>query len=463
MKLSFKDKIAYSSAGIGDGAAYSVVGTFLMFFLTTVGHVSPVLAGTIIALGSIWDVIWSLVIGFWSDNSGSRMGRRRPFLLIGAVMIAVSCSLLFNAIDAGPVFKAIYYGTIILVFWIGFSTFFVPYLALGAEYTDDYTERTKLRSVTYGFNILGTLIGVVLPLTLVDLLSSCGFDTEGSWFMTGAFVGIVSAVSICITVALSKDKDKACRREEEKKRAVIESLADMVKGYAGVLKLKPIRYLLAASIFYLIASTIYGADRLYFYTYNLKFDTASSSAVLLFTSIVGLLFAPVIMALTRWLDKRSLLIACMLVSAVLVAVAKFTGITTIAGMLLFIFVFYIGSSAYWQLMPAMIYDICEYDELETGKRREGSIVSLLSVSEALSQAIAMQLLGIILQLAGFDGSSASQTGAALEWVENSLIVIPAVFMVLTVFMVFLYPITKKKFEEIQVELRKRSDFSKEGD
>ena len=455
MKLSFKDKIAYSSAGIGDAASYSVVGTFLMFFLTTVGHVSPVLAGSIIAFGSIWDVIWSLVVGFWSDNSGSRMGRRRPFLLAGAVLIAVSCSLLFKTIDAGPVFKAVYYGAMVLVFWTGFSTFFVPYLALGAEFTDDYNERTKLRSVTYGFNIIGTLLGVVLPLILVDLLCGWGFGTEGSWLMTGAFVGIVSATSICTTVALSKNKDIACRREKEEKRAFVRNLADMVKSYAGVLKLKPIRHLLLASIFYLMASTIYGADRLYFYTYNLKFDTASSSLVLLFTSIVGMFFAPVIMALTRWLDKRSLLIVCMLVSAVLVAAAKFTGITTIGGMLVFIFVYYIGSGAYWQLMPAMIYDICEYDELETGNRREGSIVSLLSVSEALSSAVAMQLLGVILQLAGFDGSSATQTASALEWVENSLIVIPAVFMVLTVFMVFLYPITKKKFEEIQSELRKK--------
>jgi GPH family glycoside/pentoside/hexuronide:cation symporter len=229
----------------------------------------------------------------------------------------------------------------------------------------------------------------------------------------------------------------------------------MARGYASVFKLKPIRYLLSAGIFYLIANTICGADRLYFYTYNLGFDAASVTAVLLFTSVIGLLLTPAIVALTRWLDKRSLLIVMMLVSAVSVSVAKFTGISTVAGMMLFTFVFCIGSSAYWQLMPAMIYDICEYDELETGNRREGSIVSLLSVAEALSQAIAIQLLGIILQLAGFNGETAAQPPTALEWVENSLMIIPAVFMILTVVMVYLYPITKKKFEEIQAELRKK--------
>jgi GPH family glycoside/pentoside/hexuronide:cation symporter len=455
MKLSLKNKIAYSSAGIGDAAAYSVVGTYLMFFLTTVGHVSPALAGTIIGIGSIWDVVGSLVAGFWSDNSHSRMGRRRPFLLVGATMIGVSCSLLFYSIDAGPVFKALYYGAMILIFWSGFSTFFVPYLALGAEFTDDYNERTKLRSITYGFNIFGTLIGVVLPSALVDLLISSGRTAESSWHLTGTLIGIVSALSIYVTVVLSKDKDLA-RPGRRETRIGLGSLRQMVKGYLEVMKLKPIQYLLAASVFYLLANTVYGADRLYFYTYNLKFDAFFITVVLLVTSFSGWLFAPVIMTLTRWLDKRSLLILMMIVSSVCVMSAKFTGITSIVGMLLFTFVFCMGNSAYWQLMPSMIYDICEYDELETGNRREGSIVSLLSVAEALSQAIAMQFLGIILQLAGFNGSSTVQMPTALLWVENSLMVIPATFMALTAGMVYLYPITKKKFEEIQAKLCERS-------
>ena len=444
MKLSLKSKIAYGSAGIGDAAAYSFAGTYFMFFLTTIGHVSPALAGTIIAMGSIWDVVNSLVIGFWSDNSGGKMGRRRPFMLIGATMIALSCGLLFHAIDAGPVFRVIYYGIMTLVFWTGFSTFFVPYLALGAEFTDDYNERTKLRLFTYGFNVIGMLIGTVLPLTLVELLCGRGIDREGSWFVTAAFVGIASAVSIYITVLMAKDKDIPRTRAKKERRRGLSSLVGMVKEYADVLRLKPIRHLLAGGIFFLVANTICGADRLYYFTYHLKMSAASISAVLLFSSIIGLAFTPAIVTLTRWLDKRSLMMFMMLISAVFVASAKFTGISTVGGMLLFTFVFGIGTSAYWQLMPALIYDICEYDELETGKRREGSIVSLLSVSEALSQAVAIQMLGIILQLAGFDGTKAVQTATALTWVENSLIVIPAVFMLLTVVMVFFYPITKKK-------------------
>jgi GPH family glycoside/pentoside/hexuronide:cation symporter len=230
----------------------------------------------------------------------------------------------------------------------------------------------------------------------------------------------------------------------------------MVRGYLDVLKLSPLKILLLASIFYLISNTIYGADRLYFYTYNLGMDAALISGVLLLASFSGLLFMPVVLYLSKWLDKRSLLMVMMIISAVLVAAARFTGITSLTGIVIFTLIFSIGSVAYWQLMPAILYDICEYDELETGNRRQGTIVSLQSVAEALSQAIAMQFLGIVLELAGFNGESPVQTPAALEWVENSLTLIPAVFMILTVVMIFRYPITKKKFEDIQAELLLRN-------
>jgi GPH family glycoside/pentoside/hexuronide:cation symporter len=456
MKLSFKNKIAYSSAAIGDAATYSIVGTFLMFFLTTVGHVSPAIAGTLIAAGSVWDVVGSLIIGYWSDHSSSRMGRRRPFLMTGATLLAISCSLLFYTVDAGPVFRVLYYGVMILIFWAGFSTFYVPFLALGAEFTDDYTERTHLRSFAYGFNMLGTLLGIVLPSIIVDLLISGGFSRESSWHITGTFVGIVSAATIYLTVLLSKDKDIPRQAgDAEKPKIEFRVLVGMAEGYLNVLKLRPLRILLLASVFYLVSNTIYGADRLYFYTYNLGLSAALVSGILLLASFNGLLFMPVILFLSRWLDKRSLLMIMMMISAVLVTAARFTGIATFTGMILFTFIYSIGSTAYWQLMPAILYDICEYDELETGNRRQGTIVSLQSVAEALSQAVAMQFLGIVLELAGFNGESPMQTPAALEWIGNSLTIIPAVFMILTVIMIYRYPITKKKFEEIQEELRNR--------
>ncbi|HML38596.1 MAG TPA: MFS transporter [Bacillota bacterium] len=462
-----RNKFAYASAALGDSATYCVVGTFLMFFLTTVVHIDPAVVGALIGVSALWDAVISPLIGFWSDHSCNKMGRRRPFLLAGATILAASCCLLFHTVDAGPAVKAIYYGIVIIIFWSGFSLFYIPYLALGADFTDDYTERTHLRSYAYGFNTVGTLLGIVMPSFFVDLLHSKGISVEGAWQITGALIGVVSALSIYVTFALSKNKD-VCHQMKSgggvdpqtaaqggEKLSPGRNLMEIGKGYRDILKLKPIQYLLAASMIYLVANTICGADRMYFYTYNLGLSAASITVVLLFSSFIGISFMPVVIRLSKWFDKRSLLILMMLTSAALVLLARFIGVETIQGALAFTFVFGISSGAYWQLMPSMIYDVCEYDELETGGRREGSIVSLQSLSESISEAVAMQLLGIVLQLAGFKGEAATQSPLTLEWIENSIMVIPAIFMILSAAMVYRYPITKAKYEEIQAELADR--------
>lgn len=458
MKLTNKSKFGYASASFGDAAAYTFIGTFLMFFLTTVVKISPVTAGTITAIGSIWDTLWSPVAGYWSDHCRSKMGKRRPFMMFAAFPIAAATCLLFTSIDASESFRAVYYGVMVIVFWLAFSTFFVPYLALGADFTDDYNERTVLRSYAYGFNLLGLVAGMVLPTVIVDFLCSRDLSIEGAWQITAAFVGACSAISIYITVAVSKGKDLYIEEIDDgakKKKFTVKSFGGIFMEYLDVLKLKPIQCMIGASIFYLIAYAMYTADRLYFFTYNMGLSAGEISALMIATVIVGVIYIPIVTLMSKKLDKRSVLIIMLLLSAVFVSVAKITGIGTMEGMILFIFVVGIGNGTYWQLMPSMIYDVCEYDELETGNKRKGSIVSLQSLSEALATAMGMELLGIILQLAGFNGEAAVQTPSALDWIESAITVIPAALMVGAAVMIYKYPITKKSFEEICGKLKEK--------
>ena len=125
--------------------------------------------------------------------------------------------------------------------------------------------------------------------------------------------------------------------------------------------------------------------------------------------------------------------------------------------MLFVFMLFvtISTSIYWQLMPAIIYDVCEYDELETGRQRQGVIVSLQGLVEALAAGIGAQLLGIVLQFAGFDGNAAVQTESALNAVELSVTILPAIFLILALVCMKKYPITKARFEEIQRQLAER--------
>ena len=128
------------------------------------------MAGTITAIGSIWEALCAPVVGYLSDNTLSRFGKRKPFLIAAAFPVAIVTSLMFTTIDAGPAFKAIYYTGMIIFFWTAFSTEFISYMAWGSDLTDDYDERTVLRSYAYVFNQVGMCIGMVLPTMITGIV-----------------------------------------------------------------------------------------------------------------------------------------------------------------------------------------------------------------------------------------------------------------------------------------------------
>lgn len=451
-KLSTLTKLGYSTASIGDAATYGLFNSYLMFFLTTIAGIDPAIAGLIAALGAIWDSLWSPIIGFFSDNSKSKHGRRRPFIFIAAFPMALTSCFAFTTFDVTPTFKVFYYLFMVLLFWFSFASFFIPYLALGAEITDDYDERTELRSFAYIFGIVGMVVGMVLPTVIVDLLINYGNTPQLSWQVTGAIVGTISFISILITWKTTKgkelifDKDvQSSSNEVGSKKAV---LIELVKGYYNVLKLKPLRLVLGISIFYLLAHAMHTADRMYYFTYNMGLTAGQISGMMLLITCAGAFLMPLILKLAKKFDKRTVLIFGFATGAVLITSMRFIGIDSILSLSIFAMFFAISNTCYWQLAPAIIYDVCELDELISGKRREGTVVSLLSLSEALSSAISMQVLGLILKFSGFNGDAPMQTATSLFWTSNCFTVIPAIFIIIALIMAIRYPIGKKQFNII---------------
>ena len=101
-KLTIKGKLGYASAAVGDAACYMFINTFLLFFLTTVAGIEPAAAGTITVIGAFWNALVNPIIGYISDNSATKWGRRRPFIIIMSVPLAASAFLLFTAVDVLP-------------------------------------------------------------------------------------------------------------------------------------------------------------------------------------------------------------------------------------------------------------------------------------------------------------------------------------------------------------------------
>ena len=172
--------------------------------------------------------------------------------------------------------------------------------------------------------------------------------------------------------------------------------------------------------------------------------------------ISGMILLKPVVKVSKLLDKRSALMMFMIIaSSGCIIMGKLIGIESFWGIVAMTFLFAIGNSAFWQLMPVMIYDICEYDEYKNGKRREGIIVSMQTVMETACSGIATLVLGGILQFSGFDETAAVQTESALNGVDFALCVVPAVLMLGCAFMAYKYPITKRKFNEIKAAIEER--------
>ena len=456
MKLSFGTKLSYGVGAVCDNALYMLAGTYLLLFLTTVAGVNPAVAGTISAAGSIWEAMCAPVVGFKSDNAVTRFGKRKPFLMAAAFPAAIVTSLLFTAVDASQPVKIFYYMIMVILYWTSFSTFFVPYLAWGSDLTDDYNERTVLRSYSYFFNQVGMCIGMVLPTIVVDYCMNMGKTVRQSWQMVGIMVGICGAAALLIcSLTIRKDDVKDFKKPKRKKQAVIKVLPSLLKGYWSILKLKPVRLIIGASLAYLIANITFSSDRVFFMTFNMGMNEKAISATLLMITIAGVATVPFVSKLGTRFNKKDLFKNVMAVCGVLLMAAKFAGVENYPVMIASCLLYAVANAFYWQLMPSMIYDVCEVDELMSGEKRSGTVISLQALSESVSIAVGLQMLGVILEMAGFDSEAAVQPDTALEWVENAFVLIPGAAMMAVALIMRKFPMTKEVFERVKDALEKR--------
>ena len=197
-QLPFFTKMIYGVSDIGVNilVVASVLITFA--YLTTVLGVQPGVAGTLLLVAKIWDVITDPIIGRWSDATKSRMGRRRPWMMWGAILMAIGFAAMFAApfSDASPTAQGIYFVLAMMFTYTAFTMVGVPYGALTPEMTDDYHEKSTLTAWRMGFGSIGLLIGGAGAPILVGLF---GGGLEGHRMMGLALIPLV-ALPTLITV-----------------------------------------------------------------------------------------------------------------------------------------------------------------------------------------------------------------------------------------------------------------------
>ena len=452
-KTTLTEKIGYGFASLGDATAYGFIGVFLLFFLTTIAGISPAMAGTIAAVGSIWNAVVNPIMGYLCDRVNTRFGKRRPMMLAFTLPLVAGMFLVFTNVDLPENIKPIYYGFLVMLYWTGYTGFFVPYLALGADYTTDYDDRTVLRLFGSFFNMLGATLSMVMPTVIVEFFERVGMTSEEAWSKTGLLLGVIAAITIVITVVASKNKDLPCENQPKEEVNIIKAMANIFKEYAEVALLKPMKFLIAASLCSLVAYTMIMSDMVYLFTYNLGLTAGEISGCLLARTLMGGALIPIVGKIVLKTDKRETLIGFYLIGAVGMIAVKITGVVGFADLCAYVVFATLCTTVYWQIMPSVFYDMCEYDKVTTGKNRTATIVSFQGLVEALAIGIGGQILGLILESAGFDGQAETQSHLAMTWIENSGTIVPIVFLIIAAVALYKYPINKKVYNQL-IDVRK---------
>ncbi|WP_294148710.1 MFS transporter [uncultured Clostridium sp.] len=446
-KLSFRTKLSYGVAAAGDAAIYNFVSIYFLFYLTTVAGIDPAKAGTLSSLSLLIGAVATIFVGYLSDNSSNPHGRRRPFIRIGLPLFAVSFVLMHSKMAGGSI---LYYGIFATLFWSAYAIFYVPYTALGAEITDDYDDRTRLRTFAAVGSSAGNYFGMVFPLLLVSLFGRLGKTTETSWSMTAVIIVLFAAIMILTMLRATRGKERVTEPAAGAQKPGI------FKDYLNAFQIKPMKYLILSIIFTLAAYTIYLSSVAFFITYNLNLPESYSSTIFLVACIFIVIYAPFIdKVATAWGKKQSFIL-CMAITSVLMIVMNFIGIRSHIMLLIFAAVHTLGASVYWQLASAILYDLTEVIELKFNKRSEGTLSSLQSICQQVGTSFGMLIMGWILKFSGFQEGMAAQSAGALSGVQFLLTIVPAVGYLIAAAMMFLFPLTKKRYELVQKAIEEKN-------
>ncbi len=465
-RIPVHKKFVYGLGAFVNNTLADSIGRMLIVLNLGLG-MNPALVGLLGALPRLTDAITDPLMGYISDKTKSRWGRRRPYIFVGAIAAGIIYALLWQLpADKSEAFYFWYFLTGSLLFYLGYTVFATPWVALGYELTPDYHERTRLMGVQ---NFIGSIAYMISPYFLAIMYSKRLFVdvVEGAASLAIVIGIVVGVIGILPAIFLrERFKEIAAAEADEKKQqtggGVAEVIMGFLRGFGLTLKFKPFLKLCAATFlvfngFILIAS--FQSYVIIYYVFagdaSAGSDWVGHSGLLQAISALG-----VIMFVT-WLatkiGKRRAFYVSTGVSMVGFALKWFCYTPDNPWLLLIpapLMAF--GLAGLFTLMPSMIADVVDADELNTHERREGMYGSIFWWVVKLGQAVAIAGGGILLNVTGFDVAlGGEQSADAIVYMRLFDAFVPCIASGIAIWAIASFSITEDKAYEIRQELEIR--------
>ncbi len=447
-KLGYPAILGYNSGMVANNTMANLLGMMALPIFTEGYGVSAATIGICLLIPRLWDAVTDPLMGHISDNTRSRWGRRRPWLVVGAILGSGLFALLWNPLPGlNETGLAIHFGIVATLLLTAYTVWSVPYFALGNEMTPIVEERTRLMAFRSFF--VG-IAGMMLPWAVkLSFLPQFG-ENE----MEGARkVGLLFALLILLFGILPAliAREPASHRAQERLK-IFRSLREALKNgpfllIAGVYAIGQLGLNLVLPMAYFIG--LYHAfegDK----AANATLFSVLGSVWALSSVLSSLFIAP----LARRMNRKPALILGLGLMIVGSASAYFTFNQSMPYLVLISYILMApGFSIVFALTSAMLADVCDYDEWKTGLRREGVFSSLFTLLYKAAVAIGGGLTGILITAAGIDTVAVGldQTEAVYR-LRLIFVLVPSACLVVGILLTILYPLTEERMREIKADL-----------
>jgi GPH family glycoside/pentoside/hexuronide:cation symporter len=465
--VPFGQKIAFGIGMLANQMFPAALGIFMVVLVQDLGFPGW-MWGVLFFLPRSFDAITDPIMGFISDNTKSRWGRRRQYVMLGALVMGISFIVMWQLYRVdGLDYNFTYILIWSLAFYLGLTIFSVPYVAIGYEMSNDFHERTSIMAVAQW---IGQWAWVIAPWFWVIMYDQSLFESADVATRTLAFwVGIIFMICAMVPAIFIKSKSTLDENYATLSfRAIGGSLEQIFDSFVDAFSLKPFRKLCIATFLVYNAFYTIAAFSFFIIVYHLFGGNAEAAGIwpTLFGCLGALgttfLVIPIVTRLSNKYGKKKAFIISQSISIVGYIMLWFLFIPGKPYMFIFALPFFsFGIGSLFVLMMSMTADVIDLDELSSGLRREGIFGAIYWWMVKVGFAIAGGLSGLIMSSVGFDSGADVQPEGAITGLRFFFSGLPILGTLIAIYIMSDYDVDENRASEVREALRIKKEENSE--
>jgi glycoside/pentoside/hexuronide:cation symporter, GPH family len=438
-----REKIAYALGDLGNNLSITAMGFYFIFYVVNIGGLTPVLAGITYWVSRSIAALTDLFMGIISDRTSSRFGRRRVYLLAGAVPMGLAFTLLWFIPFGSQAGNFVYYLAVMLAFNVILSVVTIPYNALMPELSQNYDERTSISGFRMAFSFLGNLLAAAGVAVIVDNIYPGRSAYPTSYPVMGILFGVATTILVLICFFGTKERVHA--------EAEMTVGKNFWKDLRSMWQVTEMRLMTIMFVLNQVAADIFMALIVFFLKDVMLVPDEYTSMVMALPLVIAVASVPLWVYLGEKLGKKRAYITAAIFYMIPLLMVIFIPPGNLAIVIVIAVLIGVGSSATQVLPWSMLPDVIEFDEYQNHVRREGFYMGTTQLLYKVSSALVVFIVLAIIGGFGYveNQVTGSQPESALMAIRLMLGLGTAFLLMMAAFTAWKNPITKERFEEVK--------------